>query len=284
MAYEHRYPVVLLCCGSFNPVTKAHIKMFEIARNFLERTGRHIVIGGVLSPVYLPELENEILCSSHRITMCKIAVKNHSWLTVDGWQSSQNNDTKPLKLLRRLTNKLRNEYGAPRPHSEYWNNRYPTTAVKLQPNGTLRNHLINKSYNTSQCLYDSSSFSSLDQMGNIGRDEMRKSELINLFGGHLQRVCCVQPPTFNYQNDSLAFGATYDLRRTKVMLLCGADILETFGDDEKWSDDEASVKKTENFSFKCHLHLDLIFFFNFLMINKFLNNIDRLFKYHKMDF
>ena len=28
MAYEHRYPVVLVCSGTFNPVTTAHIKMF----------------------------------------------------------------------------------------------------------------------------------------------------------------------------------------------------------------------------------------------------------------
>ncbi len=65
----------------------------EIARSFLERTGRHIVIGGIMSPVPSPtpradpiisgdnEAEGWMACESHRVTMCRIAVQRHSWLT-----------------------------------------------------------------------------------------------------------------------------------------------------------------------------------------------------------
>lgn len=32
--------VVLLACGSFNPITNMHLRMFELARDQLEDTGR----------------------------------------------------------------------------------------------------------------------------------------------------------------------------------------------------------------------------------------------------
>uniref|UniRef100_A0A672Z398 Nicotinamide/nicotinic acid mononucleotide adenylyltransferase 2 n=1 Tax=Sphaeramia orbicularis TaxID=375764 RepID=A0A672Z398_9TELE len=44
--------VILLSCGSFNPITKGHIHMFEKAREYLHKTGRFIVIGGIISPVH----------------------------------------------------------------------------------------------------------------------------------------------------------------------------------------------------------------------------------------
>uniref|UniRef100_A0A7N4PQQ8 Nicotinamide/nicotinic acid mononucleotide adenylyltransferase 2 n=1 Tax=Sarcophilus harrisii TaxID=9305 RepID=A0A7N4PQQ8_SARHA len=44
--------VILLACGSFNPITKGHIQMFERARDYLHKTGRFIVIGGIVSPVH----------------------------------------------------------------------------------------------------------------------------------------------------------------------------------------------------------------------------------------
>ncbi len=31
--------VVLLACGSFNPITNMHLRMFELARDYLEDTG-----------------------------------------------------------------------------------------------------------------------------------------------------------------------------------------------------------------------------------------------------
>ncbi|CAB1326184.1 unnamed protein product [Coregonus sp. 'balchen'] len=44
--------VILLSCGSFNPITKGHIHMFEKAREYLHKTGKFIVIGGIISPVH----------------------------------------------------------------------------------------------------------------------------------------------------------------------------------------------------------------------------------------
>lgn len=37
---EGRTDVVLIACGSFNPITNMHLRMFELAKDHLEDTGR----------------------------------------------------------------------------------------------------------------------------------------------------------------------------------------------------------------------------------------------------
>ncbi len=72
-----KVPLVFISCGSFNPVTNMHLRMFgkqyinliffkfnsiyynlikhplftEIAKNHLESTGRYNVVAGIMSPV-----------------------------------------------------------------------------------------------------------------------------------------------------------------------------------------------------------------------------------------
>lgn len=43
--------VVLLACGSFNPPTILHLRMFEAARDFLRLKFGCDVIEGIISPV-----------------------------------------------------------------------------------------------------------------------------------------------------------------------------------------------------------------------------------------
>lgn len=37
---KSRIPVVLLACGSFNPITNMHLRLFEVARDYLHQTGQ----------------------------------------------------------------------------------------------------------------------------------------------------------------------------------------------------------------------------------------------------
>ncbi|KAH9416359.1 Nicotinamide/nicotinic acid mononucleotide adenylyltransferase 1, partial [Dermatophagoides pteronyssinus] len=43
--------IVILGCGSYNPLTYMHLRMFEIARDFLIQKGSYEVVGGIISPV-----------------------------------------------------------------------------------------------------------------------------------------------------------------------------------------------------------------------------------------
>uniref|UniRef100_A0A8C9P6N2 Nicotinamide/nicotinic acid mononucleotide adenylyltransferase 2 n=1 Tax=Spermophilus dauricus TaxID=99837 RepID=A0A8C9P6N2_SPEDA len=73
--------VILLACGSFNPITKGHIQMFERARDYLHKTGRFIVIGGIVSPVHDSYGKQGLVSSRHRLIMCQLAVQNSDWIS-----------------------------------------------------------------------------------------------------------------------------------------------------------------------------------------------------------
>uniref|UniRef100_A0A8B9LQ32 Nicotinamide/nicotinic acid mononucleotide adenylyltransferase 2 n=1 Tax=Astyanax mexicanus TaxID=7994 RepID=A0A8B9LQ32_ASTMX len=71
--------VILLSCGSFNPITKGHIHMFGKRRfSFilgLRRSGRSARAG--------------LVPSRHRLTMCQLAVQSSDWIRVDPWECYQ---------------------------------------------------------------------------------------------------------------------------------------------------------------------------------------------------
>lgn len=103
--------VVLIACGSFNPVTNLHLRMFEVARDYLQATGessyrnisivffglsihkkmtniedfisilfqilqgRYEVVAGIISPVHDNYGKEALLSSENRLEMCRLAVK-----------------------------------------------------------------------------------------------------------------------------------------------------------------------------------------------------------------
>lgn len=111
MSFEKRTPVLLVCCGSLNPVTIGHLKMFEIARSFLERMGTHIVIGGILSPVNDKYKKAGLLPAKHRIEMCRLAVQRYSWLSVDTWEADQPDYIETINALQHQADKIKDTYG-----------------------------------------------------------------------------------------------------------------------------------------------------------------------------
>lgn len=48
---NNKIKLVLLNVGSFSPVTIAHLRMFELAKDYLESTGKYEVISAIISPV-----------------------------------------------------------------------------------------------------------------------------------------------------------------------------------------------------------------------------------------
>ncbi|RMX61457.1 hypothetical protein pdam_00003534, partial [Pocillopora damicornis] len=84
--------VVLLSCGSFNPITFLHLRMFEIARDALLKTGIYTVVQGIFSP--------DLIESEHRIQMCRLGVQTSDWISVDDWESKQAGWTQTAKVLK----------------------------------------------------------------------------------------------------------------------------------------------------------------------------------------
>eukprot|EP00066_Takifugu_rubripes_P031019 XP_011620285.1 PREDICTED: nicotinamide mononucleotide adenylyltransferase 1 [Takifugu rubripes] len=100
MEGQNMSKVVLLACGSFNPITNMHLRMFELARDHLEDTGRYRVIKGIISPVSDGYKKKGLIEACHRVEMARLATENSQWITVDSWECLQPEWVETLKVIR----------------------------------------------------------------------------------------------------------------------------------------------------------------------------------------
>ncbi|CAD5206391.1 unnamed protein product [Bursaphelenchus okinawaensis] len=103
--------VALLACGSFNPPTFMHLRMFERARDVLQQEYKCHVLEGILSPVGDRYGKSELISAPHRLRMCELAVKGSDWLRADGWECSQTNWTRTRVVLEHHHQVLQDKYG-----------------------------------------------------------------------------------------------------------------------------------------------------------------------------
>nr|XP_033814854.1 nicotinamide/nicotinic acid mononucleotide adenylyltransferase 3 [Geotrypetes seraphini]XP_033814855.1 nicotinamide/nicotinic acid mononucleotide adenylyltransferase 3 [Geotrypetes seraphini] len=101
-----RIPLALLACGSFNPITNMHMRLFELARDHLHQTGRYQVTEGIISPVNDSYGKKGLVPAKHRIAMVQLALETSDWIRVDPWESEQDGWTETAKVLRHHYEKL----------------------------------------------------------------------------------------------------------------------------------------------------------------------------------
>uniref|UniRef100_A0A9L0R3Y6 Nicotinamide nucleotide adenylyltransferase 3 n=2 Tax=Equus TaxID=9789 RepID=A0A9L0R3Y6_HORSE len=97
---KSRIPVVLLACGSFNPITNMHLRLFEVARDHLHQTGMYQVIAGIISPVNDKYGKKDLVAARHRVAMARLALQTSDWIRVDPWESEQVQWLETVKVLR----------------------------------------------------------------------------------------------------------------------------------------------------------------------------------------
>ncbi|XP_071422623.1 nicotinamide/nicotinic acid mononucleotide adenylyltransferase 3 isoform X1 [Pithys albifrons albifrons] len=120
---KSKIPVILLACGSFNPITNMHMRLFEVARDHLHQTGRYQVIEGIMSPVNDNYGKKGLVSARHRIAMAKLALETSDWIRVDPWESEQDTWTETVKVLRHHYNEsLRLLWSK----EEFMQKKYPT--------------------------------------------------------------------------------------------------------------------------------------------------------------
>ncbi|XP_058575143.1 nicotinamide/nicotinic acid mononucleotide adenylyltransferase 1 isoform X3 [Neofelis nebulosa] len=100
MENSEKTEVVLLACGSFNPITNMHLRLFELAKDYMNGTGKYRVIKGVISPVGDAYKKKGLISAHHRVIMAELATKNSEWVEVDTWESLQKDWVETLKVLR----------------------------------------------------------------------------------------------------------------------------------------------------------------------------------------
>ncbi|KAG5520022.1 hypothetical protein PMAC_001098 [Pneumocystis sp. 'macacae'] len=97
---DTKIPLVLVACGSFSPITYLHLRMFEIAADFVRKKTDMEVLGGYYSPVADGYKKVGLISSHHRVKMCDLACKKTStWLMVDPWEALQEQHTRTSVVL-----------------------------------------------------------------------------------------------------------------------------------------------------------------------------------------
>ncbi|KAK9718446.1 Cytidylyltransferase-like [Popillia japonica] len=99
--------VVLLSCGSFNPPTNMHLRMFELARDHLQKLGFEVLLG-LVSPVHDGYGKEGLLSATHRISMLKLALQDSDWIKLSDWESCQENHTRTAVVLKYHQNHINN--------------------------------------------------------------------------------------------------------------------------------------------------------------------------------
>ncbi|XP_022172531.1 nicotinamide/nicotinic acid mononucleotide adenylyltransferase 1 isoform X1 [Myzus persicae] len=97
--------IILLSTGSFNPPTNMHLRMFEIARDHLNRLG-HTICGGLISPTHDSYKKKDLAPSSHRCAMIEQALVALPWVKMSDWEVKQNGWTKTRQVLQYHQNHL----------------------------------------------------------------------------------------------------------------------------------------------------------------------------------
>ncbi|XP_070539950.1 nicotinamide/nicotinic acid mononucleotide adenylyltransferase 3-like isoform X4 [Ptychodera flava] len=197
--------VVLLACGSFNPITNMHLRMFEVARDHLHKTGRFHVIGGIISPVNDGYAKKGLLSCKHRVAMSRLAAESSTWLTVDPWESEQDTWLETAKVLRH--------------HQAVLDARYISDSVN--GNRSKRPELQSSvSHITSIAKRTRRSRSIQQQQQNLDLIESN-SNFTTTDDGYFSQI---NSPEYE--------------RPVQLMLLCGADMLESFAVPGLWKEED----------------------------------------------
>ncbi|KAK1878439.1 Nicotinamide/nicotinic acid mononucleotide adenylyltransferase 2, partial [Dissostichus eleginoides] len=205
MTENNKTHVILLSCGSFNPITKGHIHMFEKAREYLHKSGRFIVIGGIISPV-------------HDSYGKPLAVQSSDWIRVDPWECYQDTWQTTCSvlehhrdLMKRVTGCILSNVNTP-----------SSTPVIGQPQNQTPPPIYQNQNNMNH-----------------------KPTAIKLWGKlseNLGKICCVRPHidrfTFIDENANLGTVMRYEEIELRILLLCGSDLLDSFCIPGLWKDSD----------------------------------------------
>lgn len=104
MATSPAQRVIFLACGSFNPPTNMHLRLFELARDHY-RTHQPLstVLGGVISPTHDAYAKSSLIPSRHRLAMARLAVVGSSMVKVSDWEVKQEGWSRTRLVLDEYT-------------------------------------------------------------------------------------------------------------------------------------------------------------------------------------
>ena len=92
---------ILISCGSFNPPTIMHLRLFELAKDHLQGCGWN-VLGGMISPThdnYKRKKPSLKVSSNHRVKMVELALESYDFVRCSKWESEQDDWPRAGEIL-----------------------------------------------------------------------------------------------------------------------------------------------------------------------------------------
>jgi hypothetical protein len=97
---------VLIGSGSYNPLTRIHLRTYYLAKQYLETKVGFLVLGSLLSPAHSVTVREryrtnplEILPAPHRLAIAQLLVESSQFLSVDPWEMTRRRAMDYLSLL-----------------------------------------------------------------------------------------------------------------------------------------------------------------------------------------
>jgi len=91
--------IALLSCGSFNPPTIMHLRLFELARDHFREKDPLCKVIGIISPTNDKYAKSSLIPATHRLEMARLAVQGSQWIKVSDWEVNQSAWTPTRQVL-----------------------------------------------------------------------------------------------------------------------------------------------------------------------------------------
>ena len=117
---EMKKNCILISCGSFNPPTIMHLRLFELAKDHLQGCGWN-VLGGMISPThdnYKRKKPSLTVSSNHRVKMVELALKNYDFVRCTKWESEQDDWTRTREVLEEHQKQINQVFDASNNHTD----------------------------------------------------------------------------------------------------------------------------------------------------------------------
>ena len=108
---------VIVGTGSYNPLTRMHIRTYLLAKQFLESRTDYVVLGSLLSPAH-PSLVRqryrtcplENMPPLHRLAIAQMCVESSKWMSVDPWEITRRRSMEYSSLLEHVSSMMQHNF------------------------------------------------------------------------------------------------------------------------------------------------------------------------------
>ena len=113
---------ILISCGSFNPPTIMHLRLFELAKDHLEKYCGFEVLGGIVSPTHDNYIKKKpsLIAAKHRVEMVELSLKNYDFVRCSKWETLQDDWTRTREVLQEHLKQIHNAVNSPESIGSYF--------------------------------------------------------------------------------------------------------------------------------------------------------------------